>query len=125
MHTSFLNHLPGNYVVKSLQPDKNAKYGKRFVTLGHWEWSSRKLVIQRNASIKWNGWRDQVPNSQCSAACAIGHYPVREDTPCCWRCVRCPMGTFKNTTGQSSCVNCDVGYMSNDNRSTCLKIREV
>ena len=117
--------LIGNYLVKSLQPDPYLTHGKKFITLGTWDWATRKLHFHNDTNISWNGWNSKIPFSRCSSACEPGYYKVQGDSQCCWKCVQCPFGSITNTTGQSACDVCHVGYTSNEKRTQCLELPEV
>ena len=111
--------------MKSLQPDPHSPHGKKFVTLGTWDWATRKLHFLNNTNILWNGWDPKVPSSRCSSLCEPGHYKVQGDLPCCWKCVQCPFGSITNTTGQSACHVCRLGFTSGENHTQCLELPEV
>ena len=75
--------------------------------------------------IYWNGGKNATPVSVCSVPCPPGHYHVKGDVSCCWKCVLCPAGTFKIATGDGECDQCPNGYTSDLNRTRCVRIPEV
>ena len=115
----------GHYSVKSLQPDPDLAHGKKFITLGTWDWATRKLHFLNNTNISWNGWNPKVPFSRCSSPCEPGSYKVQGDLLCCWKCVQCPFGSITNSTGQSACHACRLGFTSSVNHTQCLELPEV
>ena len=117
--------VKGNYLVKSLQPDPDLPHGKKFITLGTWDWATRKLHFVNKTNIYWNGWTRKVPLSRCSSPCEPGHYKVQGDLSCCWKCVECPFGSVTNATGQTACHACPLRFTSNENHTLCLKLPEV
>ena len=62
--------------------------------------------------------------SQCSSPCPPGHYYVKGDVSCCWKCVLCPPGKFKVATGNQECDSCPDGYVSDSNQTRCVRIPE-
>ena len=41
---------------------------------------------------------------------------------CCWACVQCPSENVKSYSGNGTCERCSRDYMSNQNRTKCMKI---
>ncbi|XP_068705142.1 extracellular calcium-sensing receptor-like [Montipora foliosa] len=116
--------IKGNYLVKSLQRDSKSPGGKKFVTLGTWEWTTRRLQFVSN-NISWNGWTSKLPHSHCSLPCEPGYYKVSGSVSCCWQCVPCPIGSITNVSGKSACSFCRPGFTSVRNRTYCLELPEV
>ena len=108
------------YHISNLQPDPTAKNGKRFVIVG--SWSNGQLHI--TGPIYWNGRRNTTPVSRCSSPCPPGHYYVKGDVSCCWRCVLCPPGQFKIGIGNQECDSCPEGFIPDSNRTRCMRIPE-
>ena len=75
--------------------------------------------------VVWNGWKSKVPDSRCSAPCQAGYYRVSGVSKCCWKCVQCPFGSVTNTSDQPQCTKCLLGFASNENHTSCLKLPEV
>ena len=120
--TVFQWSISGKYQISNMQPDATAKFGKKFVIVG--SWINGKLKFNQK-SLKWNGWKDTVPVSNCSFPCPAGKYYVSGDQSCCWTCVLCPAGQFKAQAGNvDRCDSCPTGYLSNQNRTKCLRIPE-
>ena len=111
-------------MIKSLQPDPSSINGKRFAPIGHWDWATSKLHIDVNTSILWSGWTADTPSSRCSDPCPGGQYQVMGSSPCCWKCVRCPIGYFTNTSGQRECLPCMRGFTSSADSTSCFKLPE-
>ena len=103
-----------------MQPDPSAKYKKKFVLVGNW--MNGKLNFNR--SIVWNGQKNVTPVSRCASPCPPGKYYVSTAVSCCWKCVPCPSGKFKVGVGNRQCNSCHTGYVSNENRTQCLRIPE-
>ncbi|XP_066915306.1 G-protein coupled receptor family C group 6 member A-like [Clytia hemisphaerica] len=57
----------------------------------------------------------------CSGLCERGFGPVLVNAmlPCCWRCMKCPLGSIK-TNQTRDCQRCPTNTMSNYNRTQCL-----
>ena len=113
-------------MVKSLQPDPEFRHGKKFVTLGTWDSTTRRLqFVSNNINISWNGWTPKIPHSRCSLPCEPGYYKVQGNLKCCWQCVLCPFGSITNAIDQPGCFVCPLGFTSNKNHTRCLQLPEV
>ena len=110
----------GSYTIKNLQ--QTSKEEKKFVEIGIWSGLDDKLSLN-DSKIMWNGWTREKPISTCSDPCAAGLYPVYESVTCCWKCVKCEDGFAKSTAGQDPCRKCLEGYVSNKQRTNCVKLK--
>ena len=107
-------------MISNLQPDSTAKKGKKFVHVG--SWSNGRLDI--TSDIYWNDGWNNTPVSRCSSPCPPGHYYVKADVSCCWKCILCPPGEFKAGAGNRKCDKCPEGYISDLNSTRCVRIPE-
>lgn len=107
----------GKYQISNLQQGKN---GNTFVHVG--KWINGELSFDKD--IEWNGRKNNPPVSNCSFPCPPGKYYVRGDVTCCWKCVLCPAGQYKVQPGNAKCDSCPTGYISDQNRTECLRIPE-
>ena len=70
---------------------------------------------------KFNWSSGKPPLSRCSDACSKGMYKLRQMS-CCWKCVKCPLGTFSNKTDSVNCGTCLLGTKPNYNQTGCETI---
>uniref|UniRef100_A0A4W4EXL8 G-protein coupled receptors family 3 profile domain-containing protein n=1 Tax=Electrophorus electricus TaxID=8005 RepID=A0A4W4EXL8_ELEEL len=67
----------------------------------------------------------QVPVSQCSPECPFGQSKLQVGQhKCCFKCMPCPVSTFLNNTGSTSCQPCKRNQWSPAQSEECLN-REV
>ena len=85
-----------------------------------------KLQLYNNHSKNnWAGRSILPPISACSNVCGPGMYSLTEGTSCCWSCIPCAKGFFKNMTSNSICTKCPIKTDVNNNRTACLEYRTV
>lgn len=111
----------GAYLIKNLQRNGGKK---EFVRIGRWDGEVSKTNFSEDVKIQWNTGRSSVPVSRCSEDCTAGFYYVKSDVACCWSCLKCSDGYYKNSVGNTNCNKCPNGYISNDNRTECVKQEE-
>lgn len=111
----------GSYAIKSLQRTNDSKM--EFREIGAWNGEDETLLLYNNTGIKWNQWTSEKPKSVCADPCDPGQYPVQGSIVCCWKCVTCEKGSVKSTTGQDNCRKCQEGYVSNVQRTNCVKLK--
>ena len=74
--------------------------------------------------ISWTcGKCEKLPKLQpvCSARnCSPGYFPLYLSRGCCWNCHPCYAGYVKPSTGQRSCFKCQLGTITNTNKTKCL-----
>ena len=94
-------------------------YLKKLV--GTWDGMRTNKLSVEDDSIQWKGATNwTVPKSDCGLPCRAG-YVQRATTPCCWKCVACPVGTF-SLPGASNCTQCPKEKTSNQQRSSCVDL---
>uniref|UniRef100_A0A4W4EY62 G-protein coupled receptors family 3 profile domain-containing protein n=1 Tax=Electrophorus electricus TaxID=8005 RepID=A0A4W4EY62_ELEEL len=78
------------------------------------------------SQIQWRGdTSDIVPVSQCSPECPFGQSKLQVGQhKCCFKCMPCPVSTFLNNTGSTSCQPCKRNQWSPAQSEECLN-REV
>ena len=112
----------GSYTIKNLQ--RYSKEKMKFVEIGNWSGiDAGKLSLNNNSKIMWNGWTGEQPVSTCSDKCPAGYYPVKGSVTCCWKCVECEKDFVKSNAGQETCTKCPEGYVSNTQRTACVKLK--
>ena len=118
--------LYGSYSVKILQPSMpGSATAMDFLEVGYWSGSDGRLHMEvSNVSLLWNGWSSALPISRCADACASGHYAVQGSPTCCWTCVPCERNFIQERSGQTHCRRCQGGYVSNKQRTACVRLRE-
>ena len=115
----------GSYLIKNLQGDRASN---EFVTVAQWNGvkpAGKRLRFLEKKNIQWNrGITRSVPPSRCSDVCKPGFYYVGTSETCCWNCVRCQNGFFKNEVANTDCRRCPDGHVSNGNRTGCTQLEE-
>ena len=116
----------GSYNIKNLQGNRTSN---DFVTVAHWVGQKpvgERLRFLEKKKIQWNrgGITAPVPPSRCSDVCKPGFYYVPTSETCCWNCVRCQDGFFKNEVENTDCRPCPDGHVSNGNRTGCTQLEE-
>lgn len=110
----------GSYAIKNLQQFNEKQM--EFVEIGMWNGINGNLSLN-NSKLIWNGWTKEKPKSICAEPCNPGHYPVRGSISCCWKCVNCEKGFVKATSGKGTCRKCQDGFVSNTQRTYCVKLK--
>lgn len=97
-------------------------------TLGHYNYVKvgefdKKLSIDED-KMQFRLDEPSYPESVCSAECAHGERKINKNgDTCCWVCVPCAKNQYlKNET---TCADCEVGYMPTENYTGCKKLRTV
>ncbi|XP_065180802.1 extracellular calcium-sensing receptor-like [Sycon ciliatum] len=64
-----------------------------------------------------------VPSSICSEPCRPGYFLRQTSLQqfCCWTCIRCSTGHFSEEVNSLECDRCDVGLVTNVNRTQCIE----
>ncbi len=88
-----------------------------YVTVGVW---TNGLNMSGEDLILWEGGTQEIPESYCSAPCAVGE--VKHGETCCWVCVPCQPG--QRVRDEFTCEDCDVGWWPTNDRTGCYKLRE-
>lgn len=113
----------GSYAIKNLQQFNHREKKMEFVEIGIWNGIDGKLSLYNHSEIIWNGWTAEKPKSICVDPCEPGYYPVKGSIVCCWKCVECEKGFVKSTVGQDACSKCQEGFVSNAQRTNCVKLK--
>jgi len=113
--------LYGSYAIKNLQ-QYNEKEMK-FEEIGIWNGIDGNLSLYNNSEIIWNGWTSEKPKSVCAEPCGPGYYRVQGSITCCWKCVLCEKDFAKSTYGHDACTKCQEGFVSNAQRTSCVKLK--
>ncbi|KAM4806920.1 taste receptor type 1 member 2 [Urocitellus parryii] len=85
--------------------------------------SERRLRNIHN--ISWHAHNNTVPTSMCSKNCELGQRkrPVGIH-PCCFECIDCPPGTFRNqTSDEYVCQPCPSSTWSDRKDTSCFQRR--
>ncbi|XP_041441614.1 uncharacterized protein LOC108710444 [Xenopus laevis] len=80
-----------------------------------------KTLKADSAAITWTNSDTQVPLSKCSPSCPPGFHKVivPEKPPCCYECVRCPLGQISSQTDAVECLLCSWDKWPNLQQDTC------
>ncbi len=113
--------INNNIHLYSFQPSKNDITRKRVlhhVLVGVYNGTQDNLTLLFN-NFSWN--EGILPLSRCSQPCSKGMHKVAKviEPPCCWKCMKCPLGTFSNETNSISCRACSPGTKPNHNQTGC------
>ena len=104
--------INNNIDLYSFQPSKS-----EHVLVGAYNGMEDNLTLFFN---EFNWYGGEPPLSRCSHPCSEGFYKlVNKMEPCCWKCMKCPSGTFSNETNSRDCRPCSSGKKPNDNQTGC------
>ncbi|XP_015773860.1 PREDICTED: metabotropic glutamate receptor 2-like [Acropora digitifera] len=83
-------------------------------------------AVERN--IVWNTLESQAsmitPKSFCHEDCTPGTFQSKT-TPCCFECIKCPVGTLSTEPNSFNCTECPQGQFPDESRSKCFDLPEV
>ena len=115
----FGDPLTASYDIINFQLDSTRDAAHKNVLVGSW---NKKNTPKLKVDLSRLRWRTPfTPLSSCSSECLPG--TRREKTkPCCWDCIKCPLGTVSTKVGSISCTKCDPETKSNEGRSRCEKL---
>ena len=112
----------GGFLVKNLQLSINGRYS--FEIIGRWDEvpDDGSSSLQIIGAVEWNDGYDSTPESICSRPCGGGEYPepIADQVECCWVCKPC-IGIRVVSTGLV-CMECELGFLPNANRTECIRI---
>ena len=112
----------GGFLVKNLQLSINGRYS--FEIIGRWDEvpDDGSSSLQIIGAVEWNDGYDSTPESICSHPCGGGEYPepIADQVECCWVCKPC-IGIRVVSTGLV-CMECEMGFLPNANRTECIRI---
>ena len=115
----FGDPLTASYDIINYQLDSTTDAARKNILVGSW---NKKNTPKLKIDLSRLRWRTPfTPLSSCSSECLPG--TRREKTkPCCWDCIKCPLGTVSTKVGSISCTKCDPETKSNEGRSRCEKL---
>ena len=115
----FGDPLSASYDIINYQLDSTTDAARKNILVGSW---NKKNTPKLKIDLSRLRWRTPfTPLSSCSSECLPG--TRREKTePCCWDCIKCPLGTVSTKVGSISCTECDPEAKSNEGRSRCEKL---
>lgn len=92
----------------------------------HVGWWARKTSPRLHINVSMITWNNQngfrgVPLSVCSYDCKPGERRVTS-SPCCWKCVGCPLGTISPDGVSSNCSQCSERQKPNEARTQCIDL---
>ena len=111
--------LTAFYDIINFQLDSTTDGGRKNILVGA---SNPKNTPKLKVDLSRLRWRTPfTPLSSCSLECLPG--TRREITsPCCWECIKCPLGTVSTKFGSISCTKCYPEKKSNERRNRCEKL---
>ena len=115
----FGDPLTASYDIINYQLDSTTDATRKNILVGSWD---KKNMPKLKVDLSRLRWRTSfTPLSSCSSECLPG--TRREKTkPCCWDCIKCPLGTVSTKVGSINCTKCDPETKSNEGRSRCEKL---
>ena len=115
----FGDPLTASYDIINIQLDSTTDAARKNVLVGSWNKNNTPKLKVDLSRLRWR--TPFTPLSFCSSECLPG--TRREKTePCCWDCIKCPLGTVSTKVGSISCTKCDPETKSNEGRSRCEKL---
>ena len=115
-----------NTAAYSLVNTRQTREGKlEFQIVGQWDSESRKITFSNKTKVSFARSSLSAPPSRCADECGPGYYALTEtNKKCCWKCLKCPKDTYKDTNGNQKCKTCPKLSISNENKTTCLELEE-
>ena len=115
----FGDPLTASYDIINFQLDSTTDAAPKSILVGSWNKNNTPKLKVDLSRLRWR--TPFTPLSFCSSECLPG--TRREKTePCCWDCIKCPLGTVSTKVGSISCTKCDPETKSNEGRSRCEKL---
>ena len=115
----FGDPLTASYDIINFQLDSTTDAAPKSILVGSWNKNNTPKLKVDLSRLQWR--TPFTPLSSCSSECLPG--TRREKTePCCWDCIKCPLGTVSTKVGSISCTECDPEAKSNEGRSRCEKL---
>ena len=111
----------GRYDIINLQKHRKGRNSTSFLKIGEYDGKTGLLKLHGHA-IHWPGGITSSPFGRCSFECPPGTYRVVIKPICCWLCKLCPSGSISNVSGVSSCIQCPLEKIANDNKTQCIAI---
>lgn len=109
----------GQYRVTNFKDDKKGKLQP--IPVGFWQYttkSSKRLSLGvKDVSLPKH--IDNVDISRCSPNCRPGTFVKKNHAVCCWRCKKCPKGTYSTTFRSGVCLRCSENQMPNLSQTGC------
>ena len=115
----FGDPLGASYVIIKFQLDSTTDGARKNILVGAWDKHNAPKLKVDLSRLRWR--TPFTPLSSCSLECLPG---TRRDKtePCCWDCIKCPLGTVSTKVGSINCTKCDPETKSNEGRSRCEKL---
>ena len=127
---SFGDPISSSYDIVHFQRG-NARLDERHtikLVIGSWEKGREKPLRLDNKNIVWNTLESQssmiTPKSFCHEDCPPGTFQSKT-TPCCFECIKCPVGTLSTEPNSFNCTECPQGQFPDESRSKCFDLPEV
>ncbi|PFX33276.1 Metabotropic glutamate receptor 7 [Stylophora pistillata] len=117
----FGDRIVASYDIVNFQRNNRRKKKYEKVLVGSWmKDKNPQLALESN--VVWNTLINQrAPRSICAEDCSPG---TRQSltTPCCWKCIRCPLGSISTSHNSRNCTECSQTQQSNEKRSRCVDL---
>eukprot|EP00117_Sycon_ciliatum_P029816 scpid13245/ scgid23650/ Metabotropic glutamate receptor 1 len=105
----------------------------RLQNIGVWHMALGRgtLYLRDDVSIDWGdllpagSTTPNHPQFFCSETCRPGYERIFDSgsaSRCCWSCKACAGNSISNTSNSDRCSQCQLGYMSSNARTACVKI---
>ena len=115
----FGDPLTALYDIINFQLDSTTDAARKNILVGSWNKKNTPKLKVHLSRLRWR--TPFTPLSFCSSECLPG--TRREKTePCCWDCIKCPLGTVSTKVGSINCTKCDPETKSNEGRIRCEKL---
>ncbi|XP_072254976.1 extracellular calcium-sensing receptor-like [Pyxicephalus adspersus] len=113
---------PPVYDIVNWQKDQNGKIRQVKVGTYNSTASYSEVLMINMSSIQWASGNQQVPISNCSVSCLLGHRkaPIQGEPNCCFECVPCSQGEISNETDSSLCFSCAWNNWPSERKDRCL-----
>ena len=115
----FGDPLGASYVIINFQLDSTTDGARKNILVGAWDKQNTPKLKVDLSRLQWR--TSFTPLSHCSPECLPGTRR-KITSPCCWECIKCPLGTVSTKIGSISCTKCDPETKSNEGRSKCEKL---
>ena len=115
----FGDPLGASYVIIKFQLDSTTDGARKNILVGAWDKQNTPKLKVDLSRLQWR--TSFTPLSHCSSECLPGTRR-KITSPCCWECIKCPLGTVSTKIGSISCTKCDPETKSNEGRSKCEKL---
>lgn len=117
----FGDRLVASYDIINFQRNKQREKKYEKVLVGSWM-KDKNPQLTLKSNVVWNTLLNQsAPRSICAKDCSPG---TRQSptTPCCWKCIRCPLGSISTRHNSRNCTECSQTQKSNEERTRCVDL---